>query len=185
MTGTSAWAAWAKCDRGATRGDGPLKCTLDDSAIIEAMAVVNGLVIAQRARLIEPGDTVLIQTDNNAVMDVLEGTAKRRASARKKNRRGMSWKELRADTKRRNDAIREVAAYYRKLIEGAGINVLWRHCRGHMGVETKRAAVNTNCDTRAKARMKEARREHLRRQANLSEPWMEAPSPLTELPIAA
>lgn len=229
-TGIAGWAAWAKCDRGTVRGDGAFRRTTRDSAVAEAMAAVNGLVIADRKGLIHEGDAILVQTDNNAVMQVLEGTARR--GIRAKEAPGPGFKEMRgakrqceaelrcledsanddpsrseriaelqreirrikgeirsrdkhisglkAVADRRNDEIREIAAIYAALIERLGVTVRWRHCKGHKGLETKRSAVNTGCDERARQRMQDARREHLRRQANISRP-----AQAEELPLAA
>lgn len=231
-TGIAGWAAWAKCDRGTVRGDGAFRRTTMDSAVAEAMAVVNGLVIADRRGLVHEGDAILVQTDNNAVMPVLEGTARRGIRAKEapgpgfKEMRGLKRQceheiaclqdsanddpgrdarigelrqeiqrikgEIRARDKhierlktvadRRNDEIREIANVYAALVERLGVTVRWRHCKGHKGLETKRSAVNTGCDERARQRMQEARREHLRRQANTSRPAADLPR---DLPLAA
>lgn len=157
-TGCAGWASWAKCDRGTARGDGPLKRLTLDSAVAEAMAVVNGMAVAWRERLIEPGDVLLAQTDNDAVMSVLTGTARRMVSARARERRTVSHRQLKREAKRRNIEIAEISAIYSRYLERMQVSLIWRHCKGHRGLEDKRAAVNNYCDQRARERMREARR---------------------------
>lgn len=157
-TGCVGWAAWAKCDRGTARGDGALKRLTIDSAVAEAMAVVNGLVIARQGRLVEEGDRILIQTDNNSVMGVLSGTARRGVRRAERQRRDISYTELHHEVLRRNEEIDEIARTYAAIVDEMRVSVIWRHCKGHRGLEDRRAAVNTDCDGRAYQRMTEARR---------------------------
>lgn len=157
-TGCVGWAAWAKCDRGTARADGILKRLTVDSAVAEAMAVVNGMVMARQGRLVEPGDAILVQTDNNSVMSILLGQARRYIRRAERKRRDISYEQLHHEVLRRNEEIDEIAATYARLVSEMQVTVRWRHCKGHRGLDDRRAAVNTSCDERARARMKEARR---------------------------
>jgi ribonuclease HI len=158
-TGCVGWAAWAKCDRGTARGDGALKRLTIDSSVAEAMAVVNGIVIARQGCLIEAGDRLMVQTDNNSVMSVLRGEARRYIRRAERKRRSISYTELHHEVLRRNEEIDEISRTYTRLVEELQVSVLWRHCKGHRGLEDRRAAVNTYCDQRAYERMQEARRD--------------------------
>lgn len=124
------------------------------------MAVVNGMAIAIQKSLIERGDALLVQTDNNSVMSVLQGTARRYIRRAERNRLDISYTELHHEVLRRNEEIDEIAATYAAMVADLQITVIWRHCKGHRGLEDKRAAVNSHCDERARERMKEARRVH-------------------------
>lgn len=158
ITGCVGWASWAKCDRGTARGDGVLKRLTIDSAVAEAMAVVNGMAVAINRELIETGDAILVQTDNNSVMDVLRGTARRYIRRADRHRGDISQEELHHEILRRNEEIDEIASTYADMVERMQVTVVWRHCKGHRGLEDRRAAVNSSCDERARERMKEARR---------------------------
>jgi len=157
-TGCVGWAAWAKCDRGTARGDGALRRLTVDSGVAEAMAVVNGIVTAMQRNLIEEGDALLVQTDNNSVMSILQGTARRYIRRADRESTTISSEQLHEEVLRRNEEIDEIAATYAGLVSRLRLSVVWRHCKGHRGLEDRRAAVNTSCDERARDRMKEARR---------------------------
>lgn len=159
-TGCVGWAAWAKCDRGTARGDGALRRLTIDSSVAEAMAVVNGMAIALQKGLVAPGDVLLVQTDNNSVMSVLQGTARRYIRRAERKRRQISYTQLHEEVLRRNEEIDEIAATYAEMVAEMQITVVWRHCKGHRGLEDRRAAVNSSCDERARERMKEARRSY-------------------------
>ncbi len=159
-TGCVGWAAWAKCDRGTARGDGVLKRQTIDSSFAEAMAVVNGLAIALQGRLIERGDVIIVQTDNNAVMGVLNGTARRVVKKAEKQRRQISYSQLHEEVLKRNEEIDEIAKAYAEIVYDLALTVRWRHCKGHRGLEDRRAAVNSYCDERARERMREARKDY-------------------------
>lgn len=157
-TGCVGWAAWAKSDRGTARGDGALRRLTIDSGVAEAMAVVNGIVVAAQRGLIEPGDRIVVQTDNNSVMSVLRGEARRYIRRADRDKTEISSAQLHDEVLRRNEEIDEVAATYAHLVRVLRVSVVWKHCKGHRGLEDRRAAVNTNCDERARDRMREARR---------------------------
>ena len=151
------WAAWIKSDRGGLRLGGRFGVRVHDVTLAEAMAVVNGLHSGARDGAILPGDEVLVQTDNDAVMSVLLGQARRRASKAAKTRRRLSWKELKRDVRERNAEIDAIAAGYSRIVDGLDLAVRWRHVKGHRAVEDRRAAVNTHCDRVARGHMVAAR----------------------------
>lgn len=157
-TGGVGWAAWAKCDRGTARGEGILKRLTIDSSVAEAMAAVNAIAIARIAGLIETGDRILIQTDNNSVMDILRGTARRGVRRSYRERGDISCEQLHTEVLRRNEEIDEISATYARIVDEMNVTVMWRHCKGHRGLEDRRAAVNSDCDQRARIHMTEARR---------------------------
>lgn len=157
-TGCVGWAGWAKCDRGTARGEGILKRLTVDSAVAEAMAAVNTIVIARQGGLIEAGDRVLVQTDNNSVMDILKGTARRGVRRANRDREDISQEELHNEVLHRNEEIDEIARTYAAIVSDMNLMVIWRHCKGHRGLEDRRAAVNSDCDQRARVYMNEARR---------------------------
>lgn len=101
----------------------------------------------------------MVQTDNNSVMSVLRGEARRYIRRLERRRRSISYSDLHFEVLRRNEEIDEISRTYLRLVEELQVTVIWRHCKGHRGQEDRRAAVNTYCDQRAYERMKEARRE--------------------------
>lgn len=159
-TGCVGWAAWSKCDRGTARGDGVLRRLTVDSAVAEAMALLNGLALAIRKGLVQPGDTVVTQTDCNSVMGVLQGIATRAVRRAHRDRTDITREELHQEVLRRNEEIDEIAGAYARIVGDMGITVVWRHCKGHRGLDDRRAAVNTDCDERARRNMQAARRRH-------------------------
>lgn len=156
------WAAWLKSDRGATRTGGHFRTTINDTTIAEAMAVVNGMAAGISIGLICHHDTLLIQTDNNGVMGVLNGTAQRRITAAVRRRRGISWSQLRRDARYHNAEIELVAQKFQQFVELYQIRVLWRHVKGHQKSHDKRSAVNNFCDETARFHMKQARKKKIR-----------------------
>jgi hypothetical protein len=156
-TGCVGWAAWARCDRGVIRADGTLKRLTIDSTAAEAMALVNGIVMAKQARILMPGDTILAQTDNNGVMDVLHGETKRGIRRALRNRNDLDPRMIQEEINRRNEEIREISKTYQNIIQKMGLRLIWRHCKGHRGVQDPRAAVNTYCDKASRIRMQGAR----------------------------
>jgi ribonuclease HI len=155
------WAAWMKCNRGAMRTGAAFGVSIGDTTMAEAMAVVNGLTCGVRDGIILPGDEVLVQTDNDAVMGILTGTALRKVTRVSKKRRKLSWAELKEDVAERNREILFISRTFLSLIDGSGIEVRWRHVKGHKGTKDPRSAVNTFCDKVAKGHMRAARGRRL------------------------
>lgn len=154
------WAAWVKCDRGTCRGEGPFRFQTIDTSIAEAMAVINGLYIAIRDEIIRTDDIVLVQTDSNSVMGILRGETRRRVTEQIRMRRRTTYRALRKDVQERNELIDMISGMFLKFMEDHKIKVVWRHVKGHKGLEDRRSAVNTDCDARARQGMLSARRAH-------------------------
>lgn len=157
-TGCVGWAGWSKCDRGTSRNEGVLRRLTVDSTVAEAMAAVNTIVMARQAGLIEHEDVCLLQTDCNTVMEVLMGRARRGIRRMDRDRVDISSEHLHTEILRRNDEIDEIARTYGAIVTELNLTVIWRHCKGHRGLEDRRSAINSYCDVRARERMKEARR---------------------------
>lgn len=153
------WAAWLKSGRayGAHRIGAPFAVRVNDTAMAESMAVVNALSMALRDGFIHPEDTVLVQTDNDSVMSVLTGQARRRMSKTVRLRKGLSRSQAKAIIRERNAEIAAVAHAFRSCIERYGLEIRWRHVKGHRGNTDRRSAVNTYCDKMAKQHMRSAR----------------------------
>jgi ribonuclease HI len=152
------WAAWLKSDRGSLRGGARFKVRVGDSSMAEAMAVMNGLTVGASEGIIRRKDTVLVQTDNDAVMGILEGTVRRSLSLEFKRRRGRSRDQVVKDVGARNQEIVIVADAFSAFIQENSVVVRWRHVKGHRGKQDRRSAVNTFCDRTARDHMREARR---------------------------
>lgn len=151
------WAAWLKSDRGGTRAGAAFGIRVRDTSLAEAMAVVNGLTMGVRTGVIHDGDVVLVQTDNNAVMSVLTGTARRQATPAVKKRRKMSWRRLKREVRDSNIEIDAISSAFSRIVEANGIEIRWRHVKGHSGIVDARSAVNRYCDKVAKQHMRLAR----------------------------
>lgn len=151
------WGAWLKSNRGSTRSGGPFQYSIYDTAIAEAMAVVNGMAAGIRTEIIQTGDEVLIQTDNNSVMGVLEGKASRKANEKSKRRRKMGWRALKKAVRAQNHDIALVSNAFRQITERHNLTIRWRHVKAHQGRKDRRSAVNSFCDEIAGEHMRTAR----------------------------
>lgn len=133
------WAGWLKSEGRTVRGGGAFKRPLNDTSIAEAMAVVNALHLGARRGLIATGATVLVQTDNDSIASVLQGTAKRRITATAA-------------------VVEDVARAFHTLVTGMEITIRWRHVKAHRGTVDRRSAVNDYCDEQAREHMRQARK---------------------------
>lgn len=159
QTRAGGWAGWIKSDRGVLSVDGEFRYQLTDTTIAEAMAALNAICYAISKNHIEKGDILVLATDNNNVMRVLEGQARRkfrRRSAKKQNR---TMKEHRLHIDENNRHIATISKIYKSRIVEAGIDLRWNHVKGHTGRPDKRSAVNHGCDRRAKQAMRKARKQ--------------------------
>lgn len=150
-----------KCDRGAIRTGDFFRNSINDITIAEAMAVVNGLVAGLKIGLVQKHDILLIQTDNNGVMSVLDGTAVRKITPAVRRRRKVSWKVLRREARYHNAEIQLVASTFKELSERYALTIRWRHVKGHSGTKDKRSAVNSFCDDIARNHMRAARKKRI------------------------
>lgn len=156
-TGKGGWAAWLKSDEGTVKGGGSFRHLTIDTGIAEAMAAVNGVHLGLRQGLIRPGCRLLIQTDNNSVWQILENQIRRKVTARALSREGADPAVLERDVDHRNMLIDLVVAKFSDMVERYGLEVRWRHVKGHRGTVDARSAVNTYCDQTARAHMELAR----------------------------
>ena len=136
-------------------------CRITDISIAEALAVINGIHSGLRDQVILPGDEILIQTDNDSVMTILNGEAKRRVKGSTKLRRNISWRKLRKEVGEKNAQIRSAHIKFTSFIEDHNLTIRWRHVKGHEGMKDRRSAVNTICDHIARDHMIIARSKKL------------------------
>lgn len=107
---------------------------VDTSSAAELLAMVNGLFFAKMKGIVEAGDHVLLQTDCQRAIDVLE------------SRISTLTKDERAGKKRFYELKREF-----------GCSVSFRHVKGHTRRTEARYVTNNLCDKRAKDGMRLAR----------------------------
>lgn len=153
------WAAWLKSGRSwePHRLGAAFAVRVNDTAMAESMAVVNALTAAIRDGFIHAEDIVLVQTDNDSVMSVLTGEARRRMSRTVRLRKGLSRSQAKAIVRERNAEIAAVSDAFLSCVERHGLEIRWRHVKGHRGNVDRRSAVNTYCDKMAKQHMRSAR----------------------------
>ena len=156
-TGKGGWAAWLKSDEGTVRGGGSFRHLTIDTGVAEAMAAVNGVHLGLRQGLIRRGCRLLIQTDNNSVWQILENQIRRKVTARSLRRENADPAAIERDVDHRNMLIDLVVDRFTDLVERYGLEVRWRHVKGHRGDTDPRSAVNTYCDQIARAHMELAR----------------------------
>lgn len=128
------WGAWIKSKRGVARGGGVLRENVHDTSVAEARAVLNAIHLGLCNGVIAPGDHLIVQTDNIAVPNVLNGAK----TAKKKGKKAQN-----PVTMAQKDATHEACA---AILAKNGLTIEWRHVKGHQGTGTKRSSVNTFCD---------------------------------------
>lgn len=151
------WGGWVKSDRGTLYLAGKLKNKTRDTNIAEAMAAVNSLAIAIKKNIVNSDDFIILNTDNNNVMEILQGKAKRKTSRRIARRKNRPIAQLREEAVTSNEMIKRISEIYKALITEQSLQVKWNHVKGHCGKKDKRTAINHGCDQRAKREMKKAR----------------------------
>lgn len=134
QTKAGGYGFWIASGRGKMPGGGSFKDNPRSSTAAEMMAVGNSLYMGIKNRLVQKGDTVLIQTDCLAVIQAFEG-----------NREVTHEQEL------------DVYKLVKTLQERLGLAINFRHVKGHSHDKNPRYVANNHCDKRAKAGMREAR----------------------------
>ena len=163
QTRAGGWAGWIKSDRGVLEIDGPLKAALLDTTIAEAMAALNCICYAIGQDMIQEGDVVVLATDNDNVMNVLQGLSRRKFRRKDAKKRGWTMKELRLYVKQNNDHIERISSIFESRQIRVGFDLRWNHVKGHRGKIDKRAAVNHGCDQRARSAMRKARKNSVKK----------------------
>lgn len=140
-TKAAGYGFWAVSERGKHGGGGSMSKPVDTSSAAELMAIVNGLFFGKMRGIVDAGDHVLLQTDCQRAIDILEG------------RISTMSKDERAGRKRFYELKREYAC-----------TVSFRHVKGHTNRTEARYVTNNLCDKRAKDGMRLAR-ARLRKEA--------------------
>jgi ribonuclease HI len=135
-TGVAAYAAWAKTDGRTLRRAGVLKDPAPDSALAEAMALVNGIHLVLAGMRPPPNARIIAQTDCLSAIQAFSGKLRNPKAIQR---------------------FAPVVAAYRGRVEAARVQVELRHVGGHKGTVTPRNAVNTWCDQECRRLMRAAR----------------------------
>jgi ribonuclease HI len=120
-TGIASWGGWARSDRGIARSGGLLKIDSNNTVLLEAAAMVNAVKMSLIFKVLQHQDTMLLQTDNNMVDDILTGKVKGPLP-------GLVYGEF----------VRTCMHY--------GLDYEWRHVEGHKGDALPSNSVNSYCD---------------------------------------
>lgn len=121
------WGGWVKSVRGTARGGGVLKDAMFSTTVAESRALLNTIHMGLKAGVIQPGDTIVAQTDNDAVGVAIAGA---------KTKKGGHKQPDRVETAR---VAQEFLARHNLTLE-------WRHVKGHSGGGDPRSKVNGYCD---------------------------------------
>lgn len=154
------WAGWIKSDRGTLKADNILKNKINDTSIAEAMAAINTLIYAIKNDAIQNGDKVILTTDNDGVMDILEGKASRKFTFKKARKKKISIWKFSKNINNANKYIKEISSDYKKYVKKYNLIIKWAHVKSHTNKNDPRSYINSNCDKRAKLNMKKARKLH-------------------------
>lgn len=130
-TGASGWACWVACDRGRNGHDDQFTKLLTNNTESEMKAIVNAIYFGMRENLIEPGDSLLLQTDCQSAIDAFTGS-----------------RTLIPDCER------ESVKVLGKLMVEQQLKYTFRHVKGHTNRPEPRFATNRSCDKRAKKHMR-------------------------------
>lgn len=112
-----------------------MRDSIDTSSAAELLAIVNAFFFAQFNGILAEGDHVLLQTDCQRAIDVLESRIK----------------ELSRDERSGKKRFYELKREY-------GCTVSFRHVKGHTRRKEARYVTNNLCDQRAKHGMRLARK---------------------------
>lgn len=127
---------WIASQRGKLGGGG--KCIdggrVDSSTAAEMMAVCDSIHQAIEARLVQPQDSVLVQTDCMAAIQAFQGL-----------RTNLPVQE------------RNAVKYMQQLTKELALTFMFKHVKGHSGILDARSITNKLCDERAKKAMRIAR----------------------------
>lgn len=140
----SGYGYWILCDRGSLGGGGPLAKGLSvvNSTVSEMMAIVNALHIAIKSNLVNPCDTVLLQSDCMSALDAL------------------SFKRTNI-----TPVEQAIVAKLNEYMLQHCLNLQFRHVKGHTNRTGARYVTNGRCDERAKIEMRKLRRQFNRKRS--------------------
>lgn len=141
-TGAAGYSFWIACERGKEGKHGPMRELVRDSTEGEMMALLNGLHYAHKQLYIMPGDEVLLQSDCRNALEILK-----------------------TFRKHKKPEVDKLIRFYHKLVKAAGVEVRFKHVKGHtkLAVKGARFTVNRKCDKEARKGMK-ARRKLLEKE---------------------
>ena len=132
-TKAGGYGFWIASTRGKRGGCGPLKGLVETSTLAEMMAVANAIHQSLIHGLVEPNDSLLIQTDCESAI-------------------------LAFDLKRKlSEAERKVVLYLQSLESKFALVILFKHVKGHTGKPDARFAANRLCDKSARKEMRRVR----------------------------
>jgi len=129
------WAGWIKSDRGRIYRGGVIRAGVENTNEAEFCALGNTLALARRRGLVDRGDWLIAQTDNQRVRTVLTG----------------------ATNFHLTQCEHEVVKWVEDFVKQLSLRFDIRHVKGHLGTLTPRNAVNTVCDKIARQHMRQER----------------------------
>lgn len=129
---------WIACGRGKIGGGGIVVSQVENNNTAEMMAICNSIWQGLNKRLIQNGDSLLIQSDCSSAMDKLTSAQK-------------------AVTQQERLAL----AYFEKIKEQHNLGIRFRHVKGHTNNPEARFAANRACDKRAKEAMRRERSQRI------------------------
>ena len=132
-TGAAGWAAWAKEDGATVRQSGAFKSAMENSAMAEAGALVNGLFVVLSLIDPPPRSKIIAASDNMEVVRLA----------------GLAHTPV--------GRLTQPLQRLQNMLLARGVLMHMRHVKGHKGTITPRNAVNTWCDGAAKEHMRAAR----------------------------
>lgn len=139
-THCAAYAFWAVSNRGSAKHAGALKGLAASSAEAETKAIINAVHVALKAGVLCDGDDLLIQTDAMNAIQILTGKLSR---------------------KRTIEKFAPIVKVFQDVVGTRGINVEFRHVRGHTKQAThtdNRYLAQRNVDRAARAAMRKQRK---------------------------
>jgi ribonuclease HI len=137
---------WLASQRGCCSGGGAFKGSIPHSRCAEMCAIVNAFHSGVSQGRILPGDDVLIQSDCLSAIDFLQTSS---------------------PTKGHSLEV-EAAKLFRSIMSTGGVQVRFRHVKGHTSTRDRRSKSQDICDHVAKKHMREARAKILAAKENSS-----------------
>lgn len=143
-TGAAGYGYWIASQRGKRPG-GNVMQNAQNPSHAEMMAIANSLHVAVKARLVQHGDDVLIQTDCTDAIAGLQGHR-------------LKYETFSPEMGLVHQFVVNFAREHNLTLE-------YRHVKGHSTRPEARFKANNHCDERAKGFMR-TRRRQLRQEAN-------------------
>jgi len=133
-TKAAGYGAWLASERRRCRFTGQIQSTVSQAMVAEEMAIVNAIAGALKRGVALAGDTILVRTDCQAAIQLLQKY--RKPSAKEED---------------------EIVSAFDYFVKKYGLQMRFKHIKGHSSNQNRASVSNTVCDRHAREQMQKAR----------------------------